>query len=310
MRRQGYLSETCFNPPIPPLVKGGKEGLDSGLSPKGKNENGAALIAAVFLIIVLGFLGAMFVSMMATSTTVSTKEVKSSEVFFAVESGREWAMRWLYQQTNWDGSASPPTPPAVKDIDGNTIGTFTYSITWLTQNKLSANIGAAATTIPVYSTSGFPDPNGAYVRTIMIEDEAIDYTDTDATNFLNAQRERHGTSKTSHSKDTPVYIATYLTSGITSTARTIPVNSTDGFPNSGKVKMASEYIDYTEKDATNLKGCRRGAISPSTGFPTTATSHPVDRAVKLYANQALMTVTGSASGSITATRKIEASVYR
>lgn len=49
-----------------------------------------------------------------------------------------------------------------------------------------------------------------------------------------------------------------LTAGITSSATTIPVVSTTGFPTSGWILIDSEQIWYNNTDATNFLQCERG----------------------------------------------------
>lgn len=51
--------------------------------------------------------------------------------------------------------------------------------------------------------------------------------------------------------------------GINNSVTTIPVNSTGGFPASGKIQINAETIDYTSKDATNFLGCTRGVDGTS-----------------------------------------------
>jgi len=54
---------------------------------------------------------------------------------------------------------------------------------------------------------------------------------------------------------------------------TITVDSTDGFPNTGTIKIDSEWIDYTGITSTTFTGCSRGAHG------TTAAAHNDNTAV-------------------------------
>jgi len=58
------------------------------------------------------------------------------------------------------------------------------------------------------------------------------------------------------------------TGGIASNDTTIPVDSTEGWPESGWFRIEDEEIIYTGKTATAFTGCTRGA------YGTTATTHP------------------------------------
>jgi hypothetical protein len=53
--------------------------------------------------------------------------------------------------------------------------------------------------------------------------------------------------------------ATVGAGGITSAVTTIPVDTTMGFPPSGRLLIESEYVDYTGATATTFTGCTRGA---------------------------------------------------
>jgi hypothetical protein len=54
--------------------------------------------------------------------------------------------------------------------------------------------------------------------------------------------------------DTPAYLTAALTTGTT----TVTVNSTTGFPASGRITIDAELINYTGTSATTFTGCTRG----------------------------------------------------
>jgi hypothetical protein len=64
--------------------------------------------------------------------------------------------------------------------------------------------------------------------------------------------------------------STSLSAAIDAGVTTIPVFSTDGFPDVGTLVIGSEQVAYTGKDATNFTGCTRGANA------TAAVAHVAD----------------------------------
>jgi hypothetical protein len=69
----------------------------------------------------------------------------------------------------------------------------------------------------------------------------------------------------------PPSVRTWLTSDVTDTDTSIPVLSTEGWPDSGVLHLDKEAIRYTSKSATSFDGCTRGAWStePTYHYVTT-----------------------------------------
>lgn len=121
------------------------------------------------------------------------------------------------------GIAGNPDPPSRTYTGGASvapIGVAAYGSTSSTVNPppttLSNNINAAATTINVSSTTGYPASGR-----IMIDNELIDYPGTTATSFTGCTRGVSGTTAASHNSGAIVYsqntTAFTLTSGESST---------------------------------------------------------------------------------------------
>ena len=67
------------------------------------NNRGAALILAIFMMIVFGVIGAAIVTMLSTSSTTSSEDLISTQTFFIAESGVEIRIK---QASAGDTSAS------------------------------------------------------------------------------------------------------------------------------------------------------------------------------------------------------------
>jgi DNA-binding beta-propeller fold protein YncE len=112
--------------------------------------------------------------------------------------------------------------------------------------SLTAAIASTAMIIPVASTTDFPTAG-----TIYIDNELISYTGLTGTSFTGATRGVGLTSQANHSSGATV------TGGLSSTATTIPVVSTTGFPASGRIRIENEIISYTGLTATSFTGAAR-----------------------------------------------------
>lgn len=136
---------------------------------------------------------------------------------------------------------------------------------------LSSNIDNSVTTIPVNSTTGFLS-----VGTILIGTERITYTGITSNTFTGATRGANSTVATSHnSGDTVSQVSsTNMISGgdLNSSATTITVMSTTGFPTSGIVLIDYEYIRYTGTTGTTFTGCVRGSLLSNATTHTNGTT--------------------------------------
>jgi Tfp pilus assembly protein PilX len=96
--------------------------------------------------------------------------------------------------------------------------------------------------------------------------------------------------------------STMLSSGISSSTTTVPVNSTTGYAPHGRITIDSETLDYTGTTPTSFTGARRGAAG------STADIHSSGASVSQ--NHCLIRSTGTISitGLGTAQRVVEVGV--
>lgn len=73
-------------------------------------------------------------------------------------------------------------------------------------------------------------------------------------------------------------VETQLDGGIDAVVTTITVDSTTGFPSTGKLEIGTEYVDYTGTTSTTFTGCTRGATEGT--VTSTAQSHLDNASVK------------------------------
>ncbi len=161
-----------------------------------KNQSGVSLIAAIFIIVILAFMGMVFLTLFTTTSSTSINELQSTQALYVAEGGME---RAVYQYKK-DGTACASL------INNNIslgLGNFTTTGTLYNPSPsttLSGAIGAGDTVIPVASTAGYA-PNGR----IRIDSEEIFYSSISGNNFIVSQRGAAGTTPANHLANTPVY---------------------------------------------------------------------------------------------------------
>jgi hypothetical protein len=135
---------------------------------KNINQNGVSLIAAIFIILVLAFMGVMFVSLINTSNFTAVNDMQSAQALYIAEGGVEFEQYSLAQNLDWYRSATDPF--AVTGVLNLGAGSFTASIV-LPATKLRAQVPAAGNNlIRVYTVARYL-PAGC----IRIDNEFISY---------------------------------------------------------------------------------------------------------------------------------------
>ena len=203
------------------------------------NQRGVSIIAAIFIIVILGFLGVIFLTFIGTGSFTSINDMQASRALFVAEGGVEYIL----------GNRTFPN----YSMAGATmnLGTGTFSVS--TPTYLTANIGAAAGTIPVQSTVGFPAAGR-----IAIDAELIDYAGTTAVSFTGAIRGAGGSGAAAHAAGNAVFPVTTVTVNLNAVATTVNVGSTTGFSIPGVIKINSEYLHCTSSTLTTFTNCTRG----------------------------------------------------
>lgn len=198
------------------------------MSGRDNPQRGAFLIiAAVFLLIVLAFLGAVFLTTFTTSTSTSLNEVQSTRALFVAEGGVEYARRNLFLDANWYWN---PDPKSFTSALG--AGQFVVDVSY-PATALRKNIGAASPggELRVFSVGRFATAGAVYV-----EGEIITFTgtatlpDPPGNRFTGVARGQWGTTAGPHGIGTAVYPATRLNAAIGSgTGLTLTVGDTTKF---------------------------------------------------------------------------------
>jgi hypothetical protein len=251
------------------------------------NQNGVSLIAAIFLIIVLAFMGVMFVSLINTGSFTSVNDMQSAQALYVAEGGVELAQYSLAQNLDWYRSASDPMPAPASTTNNLGAGLFTVSTT-LPATKLSKRLQTGDNTAYVYSTGRFP-PTGY----LQIEDtfgvggaEFVSYTGILGNTFTGLTAINRGVTigtigalASAHARGSMVYPVTTLTlagglpaSCLTPTTFTIGANLK--LLSAGTLDIEGEEITYSGSSTsgvimtlTGVQRCRDNTT------PITSASH-------------------------------------
>jgi hypothetical protein len=238
-----------------------------------RNPKGTSIIIAIFIIVILAFMGVIFVSLINTGTFSSLNELESKQAFSIAEGGIEFEQRALARSLDWYRGTTDPlfTAPVTNLGAGNFTATTRVPATTL-KRRLLAGAGTAS----VYTTNGFP-PSGY----LQIDDdvtagaEFVQYTVLNGNTFtLTARGRTIGTIATAaddFNRGTNVYPVTTLVDALPnscSAPASFRIAANIKFLGSGIVTIEGEEIVYSSSSTaggnTTLAGvqrCLNGAVS-------------------------------------------------
>jgi hypothetical protein len=117
-----------------------------------KEQRGVSIIAAVFIIVILAFMGVIFVTLIGSGSLTAVNDLQSAQALSIAEGGVEFDQRSLAQNLDWYRSMADPIAVTTRSLGA---GSFTVSTT-LPATKLRRRLQAGDTTAVVYSTGRFP----------------------------------------------------------------------------------------------------------------------------------------------------------
>ncbi len=258
-------------------------------------QRGAFLIiAAVFLLIVLAFLGAVFLTTFTTSTSISTDELQSTRAFAAAEGGLAFHQRDLAMNLDWYRSSADP----LLTTTGRNLGAGKFTAaTTLPATMLSARMcnPALPSCIPppairAYTTDRFPGTGFLQIGDDLATDaEFVQYTGIAGATFTGITRNvtigGSGGTPGAHARGSRVYPVTTLLDALPNTCATILALRVATHPKllgGGTLAVAGEEISYAGSSSAGgvltLRGverCRNGSCASCTPAPAHAAGTPV-----------------------------------
>lgn len=277
-----------------------------------KTERGIVLIAAIFLIVVFGFLGVIAVSLVGTQGFSVANEVRSDQAFFIAEGGGEYGQLEMKQNLNWYLSGVDPIVIPAKALGA---GAFNVSVN-LPATMLSRQIPTAASTaaIQVYTTQRFPTAGYLLVGDNLAEGEFIQYTGISGNTFTGITRNVSisGISGTASAYDAGVrvYPVTTLSTNLSNNCNALTSISVAAHPKflaAGTITIGLEEISYAGSSSaggtrtlTGVSRCQNGTTSAaySSGAPVAPMLYniaPPNFQAELVSTGAVSLVSGSAA---------------
>jgi Tfp pilus assembly protein PilX len=237
-----------------------------------KTERGIALIAAIFLIVVVAFFGLIVVSLMSTQGYTSVSEMQSDQAFYIAEGGMEFTQRALAQNLDWYRSASDPIASGAINLGA---GSFSVNAS-LPATVLRNQIQTGSTNpIRVYTTNRFPAAGFLQINEDLTgEGEFIQYTGIAGNTFTGITRDItingvNGTG-TIHDHGDRIYPVTTLSVALPNNCTSVSVSlaAHTKFLGAGTLDIEGEEIGYTASTTaggvmtlTGVTRCRNGTAS-------------------------------------------------
>ncbi len=269
------------HPPLHPLRGKGEEGGSGGLW---LSQRGASIIAVIFLIVVVAFLGVIMVSLYVTQSSQAIGELNSTQALYIADGGVEYIVK----------NRTFPDYSMLGATEGLGNGTFTVDSPAYTTVVVPSG---ANVTITVNSTSWFtsnPTAGSGAVGLVIGSEEIWCGSIPNATQFSSCNKILSGAVTGGQPANTEVYALTKLNGVLNPPATQIDVDGTRGFLPYGMLKVINgsngrkEYVRYTGTTGTAFAGLVRCVAGSDTPCPTAT---PDDSRVYQY----VITSTGTVS---------------
>ncbi len=237
-----------------------------------KNQSGVSIIAAIFIIVILAFMGMVFLTLSTSTTSTSINELQSTRALYVAEGGLQYTL--AFSKDN--------IPNYSTNGIWTNLGAGQFKVD--TPAYLTSNIAAGAATIPVVfdPTASFPATGRIAIRRINPNigynlDFGITYLNKDANNFLIAS------GGLAHSLNDSVYPAAKVTTTIAGSScaslATIDVGEdTGGFAISRPFYIDNEYFLCATKTQYQFQTCQRCYLGSSTAAHTATLATPTNAA--------------------------------
>jgi hypothetical protein len=277
----------------------------------GQGQRGSSLIIIVLMIVIVGMIGAVFVSLISTEGFTAMNQSAGLLAFGIADGGLEFEQYNLAQNVDWYKNTSDPML-----VFNRTLGAAPNSGSFAVQTNLPATTlksrvaSSGVTTINVYTTDRFPSAGYLQIDDDITDGqtEYVQYTTTTATSFGGTitRNKTIGTqfgSTVAHDRGSRVYPVTTLVDTLAALAGPSPCAPTAGtsfrifahtkFLTAGIVDIEGEEINYSSSATSGgfmtLNGVTRCANSTSG-----ATSHTGNATLGLGAPVTPLLVGGSA----------------
>jgi len=279
------------------------------------HQKGVSIIAALFIIVILAFMGAMLASLISTGSLTAVGDLQSTQALSVAEGGVEYEQMILAQNVEWYRSPDPVDTTTQALGAGSVTSTSNIPATML--RTLLTSTSAAAN---VYSTSRFPASGYLQIDDDVTSGaEFVQYTGVTSSypyQFTGLTRGRTigsvATTAGTHQRGSNVYPVSQLQSALASncsSTASITITSNPKFLSAGTISIRGEEINYTgvTNSGSNmiLTGIQRcaNATSSAAAVVNDPVTPMLDLPDSTLSNQAEIVSTGTVGGALRIVKK-------
>ncbi len=233
------------------------------------NESGVTIIAAIFIIVVLGFMGMMFLTMVNTGSFTAVNDIQSTQALYIAEGGAEFHQRNLAQNLDWYRSTTDPIATDTRTLGAGSFTVSTSLPATLLRNRIPNSVSTAP--IRVYTTDRFPSAGYIQIEEDLTgSGEIVQYTGIATDTFTGITRGVAG-SAGSHARGCVVYPVTTLVDALPNDCfapASFRVTANIKFLSAGTIDIEGEEIAYTgsttalpDMTLTGVQRCRNSTLS-------------------------------------------------
>jgi len=222
---------------------------DRGMPNRIKKQRGVSLIAAIFIIVVLAFMGLMLLSLFAGGSMTAVNEMQASRALYIAEGGEELLQRDLALNLDWYRSTADPVASAVRSLGTGSFSASTTVPATMLRNRLKTGVFTAM----VYTTGRFPSAGYLQIEDDMAGSaEFVQYTGTTGNSFTGLTRGITIGTVTNgagnHGRGSRVYPVTTLMDALANSCASpasFRVAANTKFLSGGTLDIEGEEIGYT-----------------------------------------------------------------
>jgi hypothetical protein len=225
-----------------------------------QNQRGAGLIIVVAMLLIVGIIGAVFVSLIGNESFTAMNQSAGLLTFGITDGGVEFEQYNLAQNVDWYHSSSDPMPSTIRTLGAApNSGSFTVQ-SYLPATELRNRMNTSGILpITVYTTNRFPSAGFLQVDDDITSTstEYVSYTGTTPTTFTGITRNVkigtiQGTAPVAHDRGSRVYPVTTLSvttvdpvGACPLTGSNITIATHTKFLTAGMIDIEDEEIGYT-----------------------------------------------------------------
>jgi hypothetical protein len=274
------------------------------------NARGVSIIAAIFILVILAFMGVMFVSLISTGSFTAINDMQSAQALYVAEAGVEYEQRVLARNLIW--YRGPDPLDALTQTLG--AGSFSAAVSIPATELRGGKLLAGGNIANVQTTNRFPSSGYLQIEDdVTANAEFVRYTGITSSfpyQFTGLTRAQLGSAAVDHPNRSNVYPVALLTSGFAASCSplvSITASANAKFLSSGTINILGEDIAYAgvtfaggNMTFTGLQRCMSGSgpVAANAGDPVTPILDGVSAVANVESEITSTATVGAASRTI------------